>query len=107
MSEEEKLREAEKAEDLKKNGQMIDKVDQALGVCCEWVKDASGEEKKDCFRCCYWDDNDVATLVCGERLMRDARYLIQKQQSRIKELENQIMEMHRQLSQISQREWNG
>lgn len=106
MSEEEKLREAEKAVDLKKNGQMAEKVDQALGVCCEWVKDASGEDKKDCFRCCYWDDSDLATMVCGERLMRDARRLLQKQQCRIRELESQIMEMHRQLSQISQREWN-
>lgn len=106
MSEEEKLKEAEKAEDLKKNGQMIEKVDQALGVCSQWVRDASGEDKKDCFRCCYWDDNDVATLVCGEHLMRDARFIIQKQQARIRELENQIMEMHRQLSRISQREFN-
>lgn len=106
MDQEKKLQEAEKTADLKKNGILIDKVDQGLSVCSEWVRDESGEDKKDCWRCCYWDETDVTTLVCGERLMRDALHIIRQQKGRIKELEDQIMAMHKHLSQISQREWN-
>ena len=66
------LNEAEAAVQLKKNGTAAEKVDQALSVCCEWVRDEKGEFRKDCYRCCYWDENDKATLMCPERLMKDA-----------------------------------
>ena len=72
------LNEAEAAAQLKANGTTVEKVDQALSVCCEWVRDETGEFRKDCYRCCYWDENDKATLVCPERLMKDAREVIRE-----------------------------
>lgn len=106
MDEEERLNEAEKAAELKAKGAMAEKVDQALGVCGEWVRDESGEFKKDCWRCCYWDEADLATMVCGERLMQDARKVIQQQKARIDELEDRVRKLSKELARVSQREWN-
>jgi len=107
MTQEQKLNEAEKAVQLKANGTTRDKVEQALGVCSEWVQDASGEWKKDCYRCCYWDDNDIAALMCSGRLMKDARKVIQEQKQLIENLQHTNRSLSKQLVMASQREWNG
>ena len=106
MTEETMLNDAERAVQLKERGSPREKVEQALSVCSEWVRDASGEWKKDCYRCCYWDNPDIAALMCGGRLMKDALEVIQKQKARIEELEETVRRMSKELAQASQREWN-
>jgi len=106
MDTERMLNEAERAVKLKERGTTQEKVEQGLSVCSEWVRDDSGEYKKECFRCCYWDENDKATVMCSERLMKDARELIRIQRARIESLEHTCRTMSRQLAQASQREWN-
>ena len=53
-------------------------VKKGLGICSQWVTDASGENRKDCLNCPYQDPNDPAGMVCGERLMADAKWWIEK-----------------------------
>lgn len=86
MDEERMLNNAERAVQLKERGTTREQVEQALSVCCEWVRDASGEHKKDCYRCCYWDESDKAALMCSERLMRDARELIRARVLKLQEI---------------------
>ena len=106
MTEETMLNDAERAVQLKERGTPREKVEQALSVCSAWVQDESGEYKKDCYRCCYWDDEDIAALMCGERLMKDALDVIRKQKARIADLEETVRRMSKELAQVSQREWN-
>lgn len=82
-------------------------MDQALGVCSEWVRDESGEYRKDCYRCCYWDEADKAAVMCPEHLMRDARKLIREQKEQIESLQGRIRQMSKELVRATQREWNG
>lgn len=107
MTEETMLNEAEKAVQLKERGTTQEKVEQALSVCSEWVRDESGEWKKDCYRCCFWDDSDIAALMCGGRLMKEALGVIRKQKTRIEDLEKTVRRLSKELAQVSQREWNG
>lgn len=107
MDAERMLNEAETAVQLKERGTTREKVEQALSVCCEWVRDESGDYRKDCYRCCYWDEADKATLMCPERLMKDARETIRIQKERIESLEHTNRTLSKQLAQASQREWNG
>ena len=107
MTNEEKLNEAEKAVRMKETGTPQEKVEQALDVCRVWYRDESGEYKKDCYRCCYWDDEDIAALMCGERLKTDALDVIRKQKKRIEDLETTVRTMSNELAKARQREWNG
>lgn len=70
--------EAEEAEKLKASGTTLEKVERALSICSEWVRDESGQQKKDCWRCPYWDDLDPAGINCGERMMKDAGEVIRQ-----------------------------
>lgn len=65
-----------------------ERIKDALGVCSTWVRDESGDMRKDCIRCPYQDPTDPAGLCCGERLMKDAR-------KRIEDLEKYACEMKR------------
>ena len=82
MTREQMLNEAEKANLLKMNGTMQEKVEQALGVCSKWVADEAGELNKECYKCCYWDPEDIATMVCSEHLMEDALTVILEQKGK-------------------------
>ena len=62
------------------------RIREGLGVCSEWVTDASGEMRKDCIRCPFQDPNDPAGMACGERLMHDAGLLIDELKRNIRKL---------------------
>ena len=73
-----------------------EQIMKALGVCSEWVRDDTGDTRKDCVSCPYRDENDPAGMNCGERLMADARGLIEEQKEKIDQFRQGAKEILKQ-----------
>ena len=54
-----------------------EEIRKGLGICSQWQL-VAGEARKDCQNCPYHDEFDPAGMNCGERLMRDAKVLIEE-----------------------------
>lgn len=54
-----------------------EEIKKGLWICSQWCYDGHGDAMKDCRNCPYRDETDPAGMNCGERLMRDAKGLIE------------------------------
>lgn len=105
MDKERMLNDAERAVQLRAKGTLEEKVRQSLDVCSEWKKDENGEFGKECYRCVYLDkENDPLTLMCAERLMKDAGKIIDEKNGRARLLK--LSEIPKQLGAVWI-EWHG